>query len=82
MQHAHVRPLRGATVIALHRPPEQPSRLSTLSERSRVEQVGRANVCLVNGQPGGVEPDGVRSSAEILHQMTADPLQQVAGVKT
>lgn len=53
-----------------------------LAERSHVEQVHQANVCLVNGQPGGVELDRVRSSVEILRQMTADLLHQVAGLKT
>lgn len=40
------------------------------------------SVCLVNGQPGGVEQDRVRPSVQILRQMTPDPLRQVAGLKT
>ena len=53
----------------------------TLTERSHIEQSHQANICLINGQPGGVELDRVRSPAQILGQMTADPVHQVAGLK-
>lgn len=55
---------------------------STLTERSIAEQVHQANVCLINGEPRGVEPERVRSTVEVLGKMTADPLHQVARFKT